>query len=103
RAGPRPPNSAVGPHRVRPARRAGQYVGEVVAPLCTTNAGNHRGGALISCCYGLSELAHAGAERGEDGSGRYASGLGEVIAVGAGDLVDQAMGAQQAEFATGPG
>ena len=70
--------------------------------LCTTNAANRRGGACISC-RGGSELADAGAESGEDGRGRDASGLGEVIAVGAGHLVDQAVGTQQAEFATGPG
>jgi len=74
----------------------------VLRSSCTTNAANRRGGACISC-RGGSELADAGAERGEDGRGRDASGLGEVIAVGAGHLVDQAVGTQQAEFATGPG
>src|SRR5438034_5977496 len=73
--------------------------GRTSEPLCTTNAANRRGGACISC-RGGSELADAGAERGEDGRGRDASGLGEVIAVGAGHLVDQAVGTQQAEFAT---
>src|SRR5438128_12243043 len=70
--------------------------------IYTTNAANRRGGACISC-RGGSELADAAAERGEDCRGRDASGLAEVIAVGAGHLVDQAVGTQQAEFATGPG
>ena len=38
-----------------------------------------------------------------DGGGGDASGFGEVIAVGAGHFVDEAVGAQQAEFAADPG
>ena len=36
------------------------------------------------------ELAHAGAERGEDGGDDDASGLGEVVAVGASELGNEA-------------
>src|SRR5712691_8870719 len=57
---------------------------------------------MVLCgCRG--ELTNAGAEGGEDGRGRDSSSFGEVIAVGTSDLVDQTVGAQQAEFATGPG
>jgi len=49
------------------------------------------------------ELADARAERGENSCGGDPSGLGEVVAVSPGDLVNQPVGAQQSEFAAGPG
>ena len=50
-------------------------------------------------CRGGSQLGDAGAQRGKNGGGGDASCFGEVVAVGAGHFVDQAVGAQQAEFA----
>jgi hypothetical protein len=50
---------------------------------------------MVLC--GAGELANARAECGEDGGGGAASGGGELVAVGAGDLVDDAVSAQQAE------
>src|SRR5437870_1156588 len=70
--------------------------------FCSTNPSNRRGGACISCRRG-SQLADAGAQSGEDGGGGDAAGFSEVVTVGAGHFVDQAMGAQQAEFTTDPG
>jgi hypothetical protein len=54
-------------------------------------------------CRCRGELADGGAKRSEDGGGGDATSDGELIAVGVGDLVDQAVSAQQAEFAAGPG
>jgi len=54
-------------------------------------------------CGSSGEWADAGAEGGEDRGGCCPSSFGEMVAVGAHDLVDQAMGAQQTELAAGPG
>src|SRR3982750_2185674 len=63
------------------------YLAEVVH--CCTNAGNRCSGAWFLGRRGCSELANAGAECGEDGGGGAASGSGELVAVGGGDLVDE--------------
>jgi DNA primase len=44
-------------------------------------------------CRCSGELANGGAQRGEDGGGGNASGGGELVAVGVGDFVDQAVSA----------
>jgi hypothetical protein len=53
-------------------------------------------------CSRRCALADSGSESGQDSCGRGASGAGEVVAIGARDFVDQAVGSQKAELATGP-
>ncbi len=48
------------------------------------------------------ELANCGAEGAQNGGGGRAPDDGEVVAVGAIDFVDQAVGPQQAKLAAGP-
>jgi len=57
----------------------------------------------MDLCGCRRELTHACAEGREDGGGGDSAGFGEVVTMGAGDLVDQAVGAEEAEFARDPG
>src|SRR6266542_7135764 len=71
-------------------------------PLCTTNARNRAGGGQNSCC-GRGEVPDAGSEGSEDRGDGGASCSGQAVAVRADNFVDQTMGTEQAELATGPG
>ncbi len=52
---------------------------------------------------GGGELSGGGAQGGEDSGGGCTSSPGELVAVGTGDFVDEAVGTEESQFAADPG